>query len=223
MQAQLIRLDALGERLSALAGIKPQEFRMNEPPGRGGALPTSIPAQDLSMNELSWQLDALSRHMENRYDYMGILENRLFDAKVKKKLMPTVKPVDVDWNASSFGWRIDPITGQNALHEGIDFLVDTGTPIHAAADGLVVVAEFHPQYGYVVDIDHGNDFTTRYAHASKLLVKAGDLVQRGAIIAESGSTGRSTGPHVHFEVRYKGVAQNPNRFLQVSAATARAK
>ncbi len=223
MQAQLIRLDALGERLSALAGIKPQEFRMNEPPGRGGALPTSIPAQDLSMNELSWQLDALSRHMENRYDYMGILENRLFDAKVKKKLMPTVKPVDVDWNASSFGWRIDPITGQNAMHEGVDFLVDTGTPIHAAADGLVVVAEFHPQYGYVVDIDHGNDFTTRYAHASKLLVKAGDLVQRGAIIAESGSTGRSTGPHVHFEVRYKGVAQNPNRFLQVSAATARAK
>ena len=223
MQAQLIRLDALGERLSALAGIKPQEFRMNEPPGRGGALPTSILAQDLSMNELTGQLDVLSRHVENRYDYMGILENQLFDAKVKKKLMPTVKPVDVGWNASSFGWRIDPITGQNALHEGIDFLVDTGTPIHAAADGLVVVAEFHPQYGYVVDIDHGNDFATRYAHASKLLVKAGDLVQRGAIIAESGSTGRSTGPHVHFEVRYKGVAQNPNRFLQVSAATARAK
>jgi len=221
MQAQLIRLDALGERLSALAGIKPQEFRMNEPPGRGGALPTSIPAQDLSMNELTWQLDALSRHMENRYDYMGILENRLFDAKAKKKLLPTVRPVDVDWNASSFGWRIDPITGQNAMHEGIDFLVDTGTPIHAAADGLVVVAEFHPQYGYMVEIDHGNDFTTRYAHASKLLVKAGDLVQRGAIVAESGSTGRSTGPHVHFEVRYKGVAQNPNRFLQGSAASAK--
>ena len=223
MQAQLIRLDALGERLSALAGIKSQEFRMNEPPGRGGALSTSIPAQDLSMNELTWQLDALSRHMENRYDYMGILENRLFDAKVKKKLMPTVKPVDVEWNASSFGWRIDPITGQNALHEGVDFLVDTGTPVHAAADGMVVVAEFHPQYGYVVDIDHGNDFITRYAHNSKILVKAGSLVQRGAIIAESGSTGRSTGPHVHFEVRYKGIAQNPNRFLQVSAATARAK
>ena len=223
MQAQLIRLDALGERLSEFAGIKPQEFRMNEPPGRGGALVSSVPPQDLSMNDLTLHLDALSRHMENRYDYMGILENRLFDAKVKKKLMPTVKPVDVDWNASGFGWRIDPITGQNAMHEGIDFLVDTGTPIHAAADGLVVVAESHPQYGNVVDIDHGNDFITRYAHASKLLVKAGDLVQRGATIAESGSTGRSTGPHVHFEVRYKGVAQNPNRFLQVSAATIRAK
>jgi murein DD-endopeptidase MepM/ murein hydrolase activator NlpD len=223
MQAQLVRLDALGERLSALAGIKPHEFRMSEPPGRGGALPASIPAQDLSMNDLTGQLDALSKHVENRYDYMGILENRLFDASVKKKLMPTVRPVDVDWNASSFGWRIDPITGQNAMHEGIDFLVDTGTPVHAAAGGLVVVAQFHPQYGYVVDIDHGNDFTTRYAHNSKLLVKAGDLVQRGAVIAESGSTGRSTGPHVHFEVRYKGVAQNPNRFLKVSAATVNVK
>jgi murein DD-endopeptidase MepM/ murein hydrolase activator NlpD len=223
MQAQLVRLDALGERLSALAGIKPQEFRMSEPPGRGGALPASIPAQDLSMNDLTGQLDALSKHVENRYDYLGILENRLFDARVKKKLMPTVRPVDVDWNASSFGWRIDPITGQNAMHEGIDFLVDTGTPVHAAAGGLVVVAQYHPQYGYVIDIDHGNDFTTRYAHNSKLLVKAGDLVQRGAVIAESGSTGRSTGPHVHFEVRYKGVAQNPNRFLKVSAATVNAK
>lgn len=223
MQAQLVRLDALGERLSTLAGVKPQEFRMSELPGRGGALPTSVPAQDLSMNELTWQLDALSRHMENRYDYMGILENQLFDARVKKKLMPTVRPVDVDWNASSFGWRIDPITGQKALHEGIDFLVDTGTAVHAAAGGLVVVAQFHPQYGNVIDIDHGNDFTTRYAHNSKLLVKAGDLVQRGAIIAESGSTGRSTGPHVHFEVRYKGIAQNPNRFLQVSAASVKLK
>jgi murein DD-endopeptidase MepM/ murein hydrolase activator NlpD len=223
MQAQLMRLDALGERLSALAGIKPQEFRMSEPPGRGGALPTNMPVQDLSMHDFTWQLDALSKHMENRYDYMGILENQLFDAKVKKKLLPTVKPVDVEWNASSFGWRIDPITGQNAMHEGVDFLVDTGTPVHAAADGMVVVAEFHPQYGYMVEIDHGNDFTTRYAHNSKLLVKAGSLVQRGAIIAESGSTGRSTGPHVHFEVRYKGVAQNPNRFLQVSAATAKTK
>jgi murein DD-endopeptidase MepM/ murein hydrolase activator NlpD len=223
MQAQLMRLDALGERLSSLAGIKPQEFRMSEPPGRGGALSTTMPMQDLSMNELTGQLDALSKHLENRHDYMGILENRLFDAKVKKKLLPTVKPVDVEWNASSFGWRIDPITGQNAMHEGVDFLVDTGTPVHAAAGGMVVAAEFHPQYGHMIDIDHGNDFSTRYAHNSKLLVRAGSLVRRGAIIAESGSTGRSTGPHVHFEVRYKGVAQNPNRFLQVSAASAKSR
>jgi len=219
MQAQLMRLDALGERLTALAGIKPQEFRMNEPPGRGGALSSSFPTQNLSMNEFSSQLDALSRQMENRSDYMGILENRLFDARVKKKLMPTIRPVDVSWNASSFGWRIDPITGQNAMHEGVDFLTETGTPVHAAAGGLVVAAEYHHQYGHMIDIDHGNDFSTRYAHASKLLVKAGDVVQRGRKIAEVGNTGRSTGPHLHFEVRFKGVAQNPNRFLQVAAGT----
>ena len=223
MQAQLVRLDALGERLSALAGIKPQEFRLSEPPGIGGALPAGVPVQDLSVNDLTEQLDALSKHMENRYDYMGILESRLFDARVKKKLMPTVRPVDVNWNASSFGWRIDPFTGQRAMHEGIDFLVDSGTQVHAAAAGIVVVAHFHPQYGNTIDIDHGNGYITRYAHASKLLVKVGDLVQRGAVIALSGTTGRSTGPHVHFEVRYNGVAQNPNRFLKVSAASLKGK
>jgi murein DD-endopeptidase MepM/ murein hydrolase activator NlpD len=140
--------------------------------------------------------------------------------------MPTIPPVDVRWNASSFGWRLDPFTGQNAMHEGIDFLSETGTPIHAAAGGLVVAAEYHHQYGWMLDIDHGNDFTTRYAHTSKLLVKAGDVVRRGQTVAEVGSTGRSTGAHLHFEVRYKGVAQNPNRFLQAAAGnviTARAK
>ena len=130
--------------------------------------------------------------------------------------MPTVKPVDVEWNASSFGWRIDPITGQQALHEGIDFIADVGTPVFAAAGGVVVFAEFHSQYGNMVEIDHGNDFITRYAHASKLLVKVGEVVRRGRKIAEVGSTGRSTGPHLHFEVRYKGIAQNPARFLQAS-------
>jgi murein DD-endopeptidase MepM/ murein hydrolase activator NlpD len=216
MQAQLMRLDALGERVSALAGFKPQEFRFNETPGRGGAV-SSIPPQNLSMVEFSQKLDQLSKRMENRTDYLGILESQLFDTKMKRKLMPTIPPVDGRWNASSFGWRIDPFTGMHAMHEGIDFPAEPGTPVFAAAGGVVTFADFHSQYGYMVEIDHGNDFTTRYAHNSKLLVKAGDLVHRGRKIAESGSTGRSTGPHVHFEVRYKGVAQDPNRFLQASA------
>lgn len=216
MQARLMRLDALGERLTALAGIKPQEFRFNEPPGRGGAV-SSIPPQDLSMAEFNRQLDQLSRQMENRTDYLGILESQLFDATVKKKLIPTIPPVDGGWSASSFGWRIDPFTGMLAMHEGVDFPVDVGTPIFAAAGGVVTFAGPHYQYGYMVEIDHGNDFTTRYAHCSKLLVKEGDVVQRGSKIAESGSTGRATGPHLHFEVRYKGVAQNPVRFLQAAS------
>jgi murein DD-endopeptidase MepM/ murein hydrolase activator NlpD len=216
MQAQLMRLDALGERLSALAGLKPGEFRFAELPGRGGAV-SNVPPKDLSMAEFSRQLDQLSRQMENRTDSLGILESQLFDAKVKRKLMPTIPPVDGSWSASSFGWRIDPFNGMLAMHEGVDFVVDVGTPVFAAAGGVVRFSGMHPQYGYMVEIDHGNDFTTRYAHCSRLLVKEGEVVQRGGKIAESGSTGRATGPHVHFEVRYRGVAQNPARFLQASA------
>jgi murein DD-endopeptidase MepM/ murein hydrolase activator NlpD len=216
MQAQLMRLDALGERLSALAGLKPGEFRFNEAPGRGGAV-SSVPAKDLSMAEFNRQLDQLSRQMENRTDSLGILESQLFDAKVKKKLMPTIPPVDAAYLASSFGWRIDPFNGMLAMHEGLDFPVDVSSPIFAAAGGVVIYAGPHPQYGYLVEIDHGNDFTTRYAHCSRLLVKEGEVVQRGNKIAESGSTGRATGPHLHFEVRYRGVAQNPIRFLQAAS------
>lgn len=214
MQAQLMRLDALGERLSALAGLKPGEFRFTEVPGRGGAVSS---VKDLSMGEFGRQLDQLSRQMENRTDSLGILESQLFDAKVKKKLMPTIPPVDGSWSASSFGWRIDPFNGMLAMHEGVDFVVDVGTPVYAAAGGVVRFAGMHPQYGNMVEIDHGNDFTTRYAHNSRLLVKEGEVVQRGAKIAESGATGRATGPHVHFEVRYRGVAQNPARFLQATS------
>ena len=216
MQAQLMRLDALGERLAALAGFKPSEFRFSETPGRGGALSSSIPSKNLSVGEFTQQMEQVARQMENRNDYLGILESQLFDAKVKKKLMPTIPPVEASWSASSFGWRIDPISGMQAMHEGVDFIADTGTPIFAAAGGLVTVAETHHQYGLTVEIDHGNDFMTRYAHASKLFVKPGDVVQRGRKVAEVGSTGRTTGPHLHFEVRYKGVAQNPARFLQAA-------
>ena len=209
-------LDALGERLSTLAGLKPGEFRFNEAPGRGGAL-SSIPPKDLSMAEFNRQLDQLSRQMENRSDSLGILESQLFDAKVKKKLMPTIPPVDAAYSASSYGWRIDPFNGMLAMHEGVDFPVDIGTPVFAAAGGVVIYSGPHPQYGFLVEIDHGNDFTTRYAHCSRVLVREGEVVQRGSKIAESGSTGRATGPHLHFEVRYRSVAQNPIRFLQATA------
>lgn len=213
MQAQLMRLDALGDRLSTIAGIKPHEFRLNEAPGLGGAQSVIFPPQNLSMQEFSKELDALSRQMENRTDLLGVLEAQMFDQAVKKKLLPTILPVSGTYNASSFGVRIDPFSGQHTMHEGIDFIADTGTPIVAAAGGVVQFAGFHPQYGYMIDIDHGNDLVTRYAHTSKMFVKEGDLIKRGLKIAEVGSTGRSTGSHLHFEVRFKGAAQNPARFL----------
>jgi murein DD-endopeptidase MepM/ murein hydrolase activator NlpD len=218
MQAQLMRLDALGERLSGVAGVKPQEFRFGEPPGRGGALSTALPPRDLSLGEFGQLIESVARDMETRTDYLGILESRLQEQRLRQRMLPTSLPVQIgSWNASGFGWRLDPITGQSAVHEGIDFIAPSGAPILAAAAGLVVAAEYHPTYGNVIDIDHGQDLVTRYAHASRLHVKAGDLVKRGQHIADVGSTGRSTGPHLHFEVRSAGVPLNPARFLQTAS------
>jgi murein DD-endopeptidase MepM/ murein hydrolase activator NlpD len=223
MQAQLTRMDALGERLSALAGIKPQEFRVSEAPGLGGAAPTQLPPQNLSLGEFNEKLLVLARQVESRNDMLGVLEAQLFEQAVKKKMIPTMMPVKASYNPSGFGRRVDPFNGQWAMHDGIDFIADYGSPIVAAAGGVVIFAGFHPQYGYMVDVDHGNDLVTRYAHTSKIMVREGDLVQRGRKIAEVGSTGRSTGPHLHFEVRFRGAAQNPAKFLVPSTSVARAK
>lgn len=213
IQAQLTRLDALGERLSARAGLRPQEFSFSEMPGLGGASPTLLPPQNLSLVELNERLQALGGEVASRGDMLGVLEAKLFEQAIRKKLRPSLMPVIAPYNASGFGMRIDPITGQRTLHEGIDFLAQRGESILAAADGVVSFAGYHRQYGYMIDVDHGNDLVTRYAHASKLFVKQGEVIARGRKLALVGSTGRSTGPHLHFEVRYKGAPQNPMRFL----------
>jgi murein DD-endopeptidase MepM/ murein hydrolase activator NlpD len=226
MQAQMTRLDSLGERLAGLAGIKLQELRPGDSadagsvkPGNGGPL---IKPEALSEDEVRRALDTLSRQLETRSDTLALLESRLFEERVHKMMLPSTLPVASQWNASSYGWRLDPFTGERAMHEGVDFQADVGTPIIAAAAGVVVAAEVHPQYGNYVEIDHGQELTTRYAHASKLLVKPGEIVRRGQKIAEVGMTGRTTGPHLHFEVRYKGSSQNPNRFLEQAQANSRA-
>ncbi len=221
MQAQLMRLDALGERVQGLAGVKPEEFNFKDKPGRGGAEPSAMGAHDLNMVEFQSALDALARDVEHRADYMNVVETTLMSDKIKSKLLPTIQPVNVSYNASGFGWRLDPFTGRNAFHEGIDFASPTGTPIVAAAGGVVIAAEYHHDYGNMLEIDHGNDIVTRYGHTSKLLVKVGDIVKRGQHVANIGSTGRSTGSHLHFEVLVKGIQQNPNKFLSAGADQAR--
>ena len=213
MQAQLLRLDTLGERLAKLAGFRPHDLMFGQTPGQGGA-PSAIPSQDLSFGDLTRQLDALTRDLDDRGDKLGVLESTYTAESARKKLIPTVLPVQAGWNSSTYGWRIDPFTGQRAFHEGVDFLAEHGTPIRAAAGGVVVYSDFHPQYGNMVEIDHGNELVSRYAHASKRLVKAGDVVLSGALIAEVGRSGRSTGTHLHFEVRHRGVPQNPAHFLR---------
>ena len=214
MQAQLLRLDTLGERLAKLAGFKPQDLQFNELPGRGGAIST-VPSRDFSLSDLSQQVDIFTLKVDDRSDKLGVLESLLTLESAKKKLIPTMLPVIGGSYSSNFGWRIDPFNGQHSYHEGIDFSGREGTPIMAAAGGIVVYAERDPQYGNMLEIDHGNDLITRYAHAVRLHVKVGDMVLRGAKIAEVGNTGRSTGAHLHFEVRQRGVAVNPTQFLRL--------
>lgn len=214
MQAQLLRLDSLGERLAKVAGFKAQELMFGEVPGRGGA-PSSLPSQDLSLGDFTRQLEALTRQVDDRSDKLGILESLLTINSAKKRLVPTMLPVAGGWYSSNFGWRIDPFTGQRAFHEGIDFIAEKGTDIVAAAGGVVVFSDYHPQYGNMIEVEHGNGLITRYAHASKRLAKIGDVVLRGAKLGEVGSTGRATGSHLHFEVRQRGAPQNPMRFLRL--------
>jgi murein DD-endopeptidase MepM/ murein hydrolase activator NlpD len=145
-------------------------------------------------------------------DIFTLVESRLFEARMRNLMIPSTKPVDVAVG-SGFGFRRDPFTGRPALHAGLDFPADPGTPILAAAGGVISSVEVHPAYGNLVEIDHGNRLVTRYAHVSRFLVKQGDLVKRGQKIAEVGSSGRSTGPHLHFEVLVEGVPQDPARFL----------
>jgi murein DD-endopeptidase MepM/ murein hydrolase activator NlpD len=212
MQAKLLQLDALGERVSGLAGLPLTEAGKR---GSGGAL---VSARSLSMEELQAALNDLEAHTGQRVDMLTVVESRLFDLKIKKLMIPTQHPVASGNLGSSFGWRIDPFNGRSALHTGLDFQASTGTPIAAAAGGVVVTQEFHAAYGNMIEIDHGNDLITRYAHASQVHVKKGDLIKRGQKIADVGTTGRSTGPHLHFEVLVQGIPQDPQKFLTAGQA-----
>lgn len=216
LQAQLLQLDGLGEHLAKVAGLKPQELPSLQPgrvPGRGGA-ESSLPAHALSVAEFADLLAKLTRQVDERSDQLGVLDALLVQDSANRRFLPTLAPVVDGWFSSNFGYRIDPFSGQQSYHEGVDFPAETGTPIVAAASGKVIFADVNREYGKMIEVDHGNGLVSRYAHASSMAVREGDLVVRGQQIATVGSTGRSTGPHLHFEVRLNGVPQNPARFLQ---------
>jgi len=212
LQAQILRLDTLGERVARLAGFRPQELAVD--PRSVGALPV-LPSDPLSFTELARRLEFLAKQVDVRGDAFGLLDSLLTLANVKKQLQPSLVPVREGVFSSPFGLRLDPFERRQAFHGGIDFTAKPGTPIVAAAAGVVVAAEYHGQYGNMIEIDHGNGLTTLYGHCSRRLAKVGDVVMQGATIAEVGSTGRATGPHLHFEVRHHGVPQNPARFVRL--------
>lgn len=245
MQAKLIRLEAMSERVSGLAGVKPEELGASRPTaggaaagqpasvqsGQGGAVTPSgraeatpagsggpfVAADRPSLQQLQQLLAGLDEAADWQGDLFAYSESRLFQARLDTLRVPSSAPVQ-GVIGSGFGLRSDPFTGRTALHTGLDFPAEPGTPILASAAGVVLSSGVHPEYGKLVEIDHGKGLITRYAHGSHLLVQQGEIVKRGQAIAEVGTTGRSTGPHLHFEVLLEGVPQNPARFLAAAPA-----
>lgn len=217
LQAKLMRLEAVSERVAGMAGMKPDELKKieAEPKGAsGGPLVSMLDAKPTSriLQEMNDQMGGLQSLSERDADVFTLIESHLFEKRLEALMVPSSAPV-IGPIGSGFGFRTDPFTHRPALHTGLDFPADPGTSILAAAGGVVLSAGPHPQYGQLVELDHGNGLVTRYAHTSRMLVKQGDLVKRGQKIAEVGNTGRSTGPHLHFEVLVEGVQQNPAKFL----------
>ena len=217
MQARIVSLQVMGERVSTLAGVKPSDLTPTGTPAgvaassaRGGPYrPLAAPG---SVDAISRLLDDLDVAVALNTDVFTLIESRLLESRLQALLVPSSRPVEGPIG-SGFGFRYDPFNGRSALHTGLDFPAPVGTPIQAAAGGVVVSIEQHPEYGQLLTLDHGGDLSTRYAHLSRTRVSVGDLVKRRQHIADIGNSGRSTGPHLHFEVLVQGVPQNPARFL----------
>ncbi len=215
LQAHMIRVEALGHRLAKLAELDQGEFDFSSPPAVGGP-ERDLADQDLDTPEVLQTLETLGRRLDDRVRQLEVLQAFLLRRRVHAEMTPDGPPLDEGWVSSAFGKRKDPITGRNAWHEGVDFVAAPGSKVLAVASGVVIVSGRMTGYGLTVEIDHGNDFITRYAHNRRNLVTVGDTVIKGQAIALLGSTGRSTGPHVHFEVLHKGNPIDPKKFLDTA-------
>ena len=213
LHAELIRLDALGARLVQMAGLNSGEFDFSQPPALGGPLdgPGGNTLENLGFEAT---LDALASLLSDRQRQLDVLEHFLLTRKLENRVEPRGEPVDTAYISSYFGRRSDPFTGHAAHHQGVDFAGSSGSAIKAVADGVVSWSGKRNGYGNLVELNHGNGLTTRYGHNSKNLVAVGDRVERGQVIALMGSTGRSTGPHLHFEVLQDGRSRNPMAYIR---------
>ncbi len=212
MQARVVRLDALGERIADIAGLTSGEFDFGDPPALGGpnetlAEPTVQADVDLFYQELDSQLVASERQL-------GILRTMMTDRLFKRENTMAGLPAAKGWLSSAYGLRRDPFHGKKAWHKGIDVAGQEGSPVIAVAGGIVTRSGTKAGYGQLVEVDHGNELVARYAHNKENIVKIGDLVKKGQVIAYMGSTGRSTGPHVHFEVYKNGRHVDPASYIR---------
>jgi murein DD-endopeptidase MepM/ murein hydrolase activator NlpD len=209
LQAQANRLNALGERLAQAGQFDAGEFDFDAPVGVGGA----GTATDMPPGELRAGMDRLDAQFRASGAQLSVLESLLFNRRLALAATPSRSPIANSYVTSGFGRRADPFGGGGEYHKGIDFHARVGDPVTAVADGVVSYAGVRSGYGNVIEIDHGNGYVTRYAHNSRLVVRVGDLVRAGQVVARAGSTGRSTGAHVHFEVWDDGKVVNPRKFL----------
>ncbi|MGO4503912.1 MULTISPECIES: M23 family metallopeptidase [unclassified Dyella] len=212
LQAQSTRLNALGERLTQVGKLDDGEFNFDEQPAVGGVEDSADSGYSLPQN-LDISINQLASQFDSQQAQLSALQSLLLDAKIESNLKPTGMPVE-GYISSYFGGRPDPFSGHSAYHTGLDISAPKGTPVHAVAEGMVTYAGERTGYGEVIEIDHGNGYMTRYAHNSRLEVSPGQRVHVGDVVSEAGSTGRSTGSHVHFEVWYKGRVVNPLAFVK---------
>ena len=210
LQAQATRLNALGERLTQMGKLKDGEFDFDEPVGVGGG---DEPVNDMPVQSLKQDLGQLEQQFSASGQQLNVLASLMFDHQLEQNSVPSRMPIRNTYITSGFGGRADPFDGGSAFHKGVDFHANVGDPVMSVADGVVSFAGVKGGYGNVVDVDHGNGYVTRYAHNSRLVVKVGDLVRAGQQVAKAGSSGRSTGAHVHFEVWADGRVVNPRKFL----------
>jgi murein DD-endopeptidase MepM/ murein hydrolase activator NlpD len=212
LNAHVIRLDALGDRLTRMAKLDKGEFNFDQPPATGGP---EVILGDGRLPALDFQrsLDDLAGQIQDREKQLAILENLLMNRNLQSQVRPAGRPVEQGWISSYFGIRSDPFTGNRAAHYGVDFAGRMGDPIQAVAAGVVTYAGQRFGYGLMVEVNHGNGYATRYAHCSETLVRVGDTVKKGQLIAKMGSSGRATGPHVHFEVLQGGKLVNPQSYI----------
>ena len=215
MQARLWRMEALASYMHETAGLPKDEFDFDAPVSQGG--PLNNEAQVLEVDNLDTRLASLSQRLKQRETELSILDQVLLGIYNDKGARPAGAPIVKGWMSSPYGERVDPISGKKAWHEGMDFAGAKGSEVIAVANGVVVFAGYRDGYGQMVEISHGKDLRTRYGHHEEVLVHAGQSVKRGDVIALMGNSGRSTGPHVHFEVLKEGRPVNPARYVNAVA------
>jgi murein DD-endopeptidase MepM/ murein hydrolase activator NlpD len=208
LNASIIRLNALGKQLTQMANINSREFDFDHDPPQGGSDSDGV-GHGAQIPDLTLMIDDLSRRIDSRSAQFSSLENVILGRQLSAQIKPTGRPVREGYISSYFGERMDPFNGEQAMHKGVDFATDAGADVLAVASGIVTWSGPREGYGYLIEINHGNGYTTRYAHNAETLVAVGDTVQRGQAVAVVGSTGRSTGPHVHFEVLRDGTQIDP--------------